>query len=614
MISRIWIILRTLQARLRFVAILAAIGLVIGNWTLLTGYWEKWTRPAAEHDHAVAGDEYYCPMHPQIVRDKPDKCPICGMPLSARKTAAATTEEGLPPGVTRVQLSPYRVALAGLKTWEVQYQPLTKEISTVGFVEFDERKMAQITSWVSGKSRITKLYVNMTGQHVRKGEPLAQLYSPELVSTAQNLIDASKGNNKNLEKIARDRLLLWGIADDEIDAIVKSGAPLTHLTIRSPIHGHVKKKYVVEGQYVDEGAPLFDVVELSTVWIEAQIYEDDVAFFNPSPLSPPGRGVGGEGSSAPPLLTRPGTKVLAEGLHVTATLKALPNRVFHGKLSFIQPHLDAGTRTLKVRFDMENPGHELLPGMYASVKISFPSARLDVFPRAILEDWQTASAIDLASHGAFPGMPPFLALEAALRAGTRLALVNRGLLLAVPETAVIDTGTRKFVYREAWPGTYDAVEVQLGPRSGGFYAMVRGLEAGDKVVTAGSFLIDAETRLTSGVASTYFGASGGPRGHSHGVRGDVRPSMADDENAKVKANLAKLSRVDQRLAEAQGFCPILENRLGAMGVPVKVMIQNQPVFLCCGGCVARAQANEDHTLATVKRLATNKTKTVHNHE
>ena len=142
-----------MQARLRFIAILAAIGLVIGNWTLLTAYWEKWMRPASE-SQAASGHEFYCSMHPQIIRDKPDKCPICGMPLSERNKGDAHTDEGLAPGVTRVQLSPYRVALAGLKTWEVKYQPLTKEIRTVGFVEFDERKLARISAWLPGKNRL----------------------------------------------------------------------------------------------------------------------------------------------------------------------------------------------------------------------------------------------------------------------------------------------------------------------------------------------------------------------------------------------------------------------------------------------------------------------------
>src|SRR5262249_38102067 len=163
------------------------------------------------------------------------------------------------------QLTPYRVALAGIQTAEIGYQPLKKEIRTVGFVEFDERRLARITARVKG--RIDKLYVNVTGQMVHQHDPVADVYSPDLVVTVQNLLNAKSSGNPVLEPMARDRLKLWGIADDQIKEILKTGKPVTHVTIRSPITGHVIKKYQVEGESVEEGARLFDVADLSTVWI-----------------------------------------------------------------------------------------------------------------------------------------------------------------------------------------------------------------------------------------------------------------------------------------------------------------------------------------------------------
>src|SRR5262249_5716115 len=219
--GKVWI------ARLRFIAILAAVGLVIVKWDTLKAYYEKWTRPAAAQATAAGDTEFCCPMHPTVVRDHPDKCPICGMPLSQRKKGEAGDGEPLPPGVvSRVQLTPYRLALAGVQTWPVAYQPLTREIRTVGFVECDQRKLAPISARVTGKSRIDRLHVNVTGQTVRKGDPLAKLYSPDLVVTVQNLLDA-RGNvsNASLVRMARDRLRLWGIDDDQIDAILKTGRP-----------------------------------------------------------------------------------------------------------------------------------------------------------------------------------------------------------------------------------------------------------------------------------------------------------------------------------------------------------------------------------------------------
>src|SRR5262249_37694849 len=150
------------------------------------------------------------------------KCPICAMPLSQRKKADKTGDEALPAGVvSRVQLTPYRVALAGVKTVEVGYRPLFKEIRTVGSVEFDERKLARISVRPTGRSRIENLSVNVTGQSVREGGPLALLYSPALLTTAVTLLDAPRGGNATLERMNRSRLRLWGIDDNQIDDILQ---------------------------------------------------------------------------------------------------------------------------------------------------------------------------------------------------------------------------------------------------------------------------------------------------------------------------------------------------------------------------------------------------------
>jgi multidrug efflux pump subunit AcrA (membrane-fusion protein) len=479
-------------------------------------------------------------MHPTIVREKPDKCPICGMPLSKRKKGEATdAEEALPPGVvSRKQLTPYKVVNAGVQTVEVGYQPLSKEITTVGFVEYDERKLARIPVRPAGKSRIDKLYVNVTGQAVKKGEPLALLYSPELVNTVQNLLDARNSGNQDRVRMSRQRLRLWDIDDKQIDDILRAdGKPITHVTVRSPISGYVIKKYQVEGEYVEEGARVYDVADLSTVWIEAQVYEDQIAF-------------------------------LQEGLPATATTKAFPNREFRGQVAFIYPFLDTATRTVKVRFDMHNPGNELRRGMYANIVLHVPAVQLNALPKDASDDMKR--------------------------------MHEQGLMLAVPDSAVIDTGSRKIVYRESEQDTFEGVDVQLGPRCGPFYPVLGGLKVGDRVATAGAFLIDAETRLTAGASATYFGASGGPQGTDRRSAATSRPSMTRVEEEKVRAVLEKLSPEDRSLVEAQGFCPILtDNRLGSMGQPVKLLVKGQPVFLCCKGCVNKALADATKTVTKV---------------
>src|SRR4029077_10530211 len=188
--------------------------------------------------------------------------------------------------VNRVQLSPYRVVLAGIHTFRVDYQPLRKEITAVGYVEFNEREVKNVSARVKG--RIDTLNVNETGQMVDKGEVLASLYSPELNVTMQNLLDAQKRGNRELVESGRNKLALLGISDDQVDAVLKSGKANSHFRIRSPMAGHVIKKYVREGQYVDEGSPLYDIADLATVWIQAQIYEDDLGFLSAEQAHKPG--------------------------------------------------------------------------------------------------------------------------------------------------------------------------------------------------------------------------------------------------------------------------------------------------------------------------------------
>ena len=530
-------------ARLRFLIILGAIGLVITQWKWLEARWEKLTRPA-DQEAAAGNVEYVCPMHPTIVRDNnKEKCPICFMPLSKRQKGEIT-DEALPAGtVARVQLSPYRVVLAGVQTVPVGYHALRKDILTVGTVEFDERGLRTVAARFKG--RIDKLFVNQTGQWVRAGDPLASLYSPELLVTVQNLLDARQMKNPDLEKTARDRLRQWGIEGDQLDEILKAGKPIQHLTIKSPIDGHVLKKYPREGQYVDEGAPLYDVADLSTVWIQARIYEDDLTFV------PKGHD--------------PKTGAPSKPLPVSATARGRPGETFDGKLSFVFPHVDPETRTLTVRFDVNNPDHELRPGMTATVTL--------VIVPADLKD----------------------------AVGGRLNF-NGGMVLAVPESSVIDTGTQKVVYRESQPNTFDGLLVELGPRltgpaGEGYFPVLRGIEAGDRVVTSGSFLIDAETRLNPAAGSIYIGGSSG------GKSAAVRPSTPEDVDAKVVASLRELSPADRALAEKQRFCPILDGmRLGSMGKPFKLVLDGQPVFLCCKACANQAQEDPAKTLKRVEEL------------
>jgi Cu(I)/Ag(I) efflux system membrane fusion protein len=337
------------------------------------------------------------------------------------------------------------------------------------------------------KGRIEKLAVNQTGQMVQQGDELALIYSPDLVVTVRNLLDAKRSGSAELLNAARVRLQRWGIDDAQLNDILTRGSADTELKIRSPISGHVIQKYIREGQYVDEGMPLYEVADLSTVWIVAQVYEDDLALL---PAQQDGEVTGVEGSA----------------IEVSAVTRAFPNEEFRGKLTFIYPHIDEQTRTVAVRFELPNPEHKLRPGSTATV-------RLSIKPQAV---------------------PMFASHEGDGRYREMLA---EGTLLSLPDNAIIDTGNQKIAYREREPGVYEGVEVKLGPRMVGddgvsYFPILEGLNEGDLVVAGGSFLVDAETRLNPAAGSIYFGSGGGSSqaANSAAVR-PTAPQAATNDSA-----------------------------------------------------------------------------------
>jgi Cu(I)/Ag(I) efflux system membrane fusion protein len=531
--QKLFMVLKVIEVRLRFIAVLLVTFLVIAYWDTLATYWEKWTRPAAAASSGVlVGEEYYCPMDPGVIRDRPDpggkipQCPICGMPLSLRKIGE---KEPLPPGVaSRVQLSPERVQLAGVQTVAVAFRPMTLQTVTVGNVAYDEGRLSRIVSRVGGY--VEKLYVDRTFVPVEKGQPLAEIYSPELYATSQELLLAARrGGNEGLAHGARERLKLLGVADEEVEAIITSGKALPRLTLRAPRGGQVIGKQIVEGMKVEEGMSLLEIADLSVVWIEADVFEKDIG-------------------------------KLQIGQTVEAAVDALPGKTFAGKIAAVYARLNTETRTNRVRFEVKNDSGQLRPGMFATVRIDTPLTHLKQFE-------------GMAKDGQVP---------------------------AVPESAVIDTGAQKIVYIESKPGIFEGVEVELGPQVGGFYPVVKGLEPGQKIVAAGSFLIDAETRLKP-VAVAYTGTSGGSKAESPQAVTSAKPASVD-LSPKVLANIAKLPAEDQQPAKEQKICPITNQPLGSMGVPVAVTLEGQKVFLCCSGCIEEAKKNAEKTLKKVAEL------------
>jgi len=509
------LVVKVVELRLRFVALMAITGLGFAYWDTIANRYDKWMRPAAERHATASGIEYYCPMHPSIVQDDPGSCPICGMTLAKRKKGE---KAALPEGVTaRVQLNPERIVQAGIQTSEVGFAPLAQKLITVGNVGFDERRLASIASKVPGRSRVETLYADFTGKVVKAGEPLAELYNPELAQAVQELLVARRserasappqnvaararlGDRIDMVRLSSEKLKRWGITQDQIDAILRDGKADFKVPILSPIGGTVVRKNVVAGQEVTEGYPMFEVADLARVWVQAQVFEHQMGLVH-------------------------------EGQAVEATVEAFPGEAFPGKLAFIQPTLDPATRTVEVRFDLENPGNRLRPGMFATVTLKTPIADTPAFRSKMAANRLEAHQGHLASMtveqqkncpvttlklGAMGdpvstevdgrrvwtccvACPPKLKAQPA-KYLARLEPPPRDEVLSVPESAVIDTGDRKIVYIEAEPGIFEGRVVVLGPRIGNRFPVLDGLATGEKVATAGTFLIDAESRLNPGTS------------------------------------------------------------------------------------------------------------------
>lgn len=268
-----------------------------------------------------------CSMHPQIRQSKPGLCPLCGMDLIPVETDSALEAEP-----RQLTLSPAARALAEVAVAPVERRHVPVEIRMVGKVQFDETRLATIAPRIPG--RIDRLHANYAGLAVKSGDPLAELYSPDLVSAQQELLQAFKNPaGAGLLDAARERLRLWGLTAEQIAGIEQSGAVREHVTFYAPLGGVVVEKEAREGQYVEPGMRLFTVADLTHVWVILDAYESDIA-------------------------------LLREGQEVEFEAEAYPGESFKGAIAFIDPLLDPMTRTVKVRVHAPNDDGRLKPEMF----------------------------------------------------------------------------------------------------------------------------------------------------------------------------------------------------------------------------------------------------------
>lgn len=367
------------------------------------GYYlaQKKNPPAAKDKAAQGPVLYTCAMHPFIIKDKPGTCPICGMQLIKKvEGAQASTEEQKMLG--HVSLSPTQQVMANVATVPADFAPLSKEINAVGIVQYDQSKQAKVTAWVAG--RIDKLLVNTVGAYVSKGRPVAEIYSPDLVAAQQEYLLALKSREQfqkssiqaisqggeGLVSSARQRLKLMGVRDEQIAGLEKAGHPNIKLPIYTPLSGVVIEKMVQEGQYVDLGMPLFSIADLSRVWVEVEVYENEFAF-------------------------------VKMGQRVEILSQSYPGKTFSGRVSFIYPFLDPKTRTVKVRVDLANPGLKLKPDMFVNAQIKAPLGNTLVVPATALMDTGKRQVVWVESQ---PGMFEPRDVQVGARVGDKVQILS----------------------------------------------------------------------------------------------------------------------------------------------------------------------------------------------
>ncbi len=383
----------------------------------------------ADHGSAAGAKEeqlYTCGMHPQVIEHKPGNCPICGMKLTPIRKQTATEvppaerkvkhyKSTMNPGevspvpakdsmgmdmvpvydneaagaeASAIRIDPVTMQNMNLRTGLVTRGPLRRTVRTVGVVDFDETALAEVSTKFRGW--IEKLYVDATGKQMHQGEPLFEIYSPELyLAQTEYLLTLDSPTNQGgvaaeLRKTAAmTKLRDWDISEDQIAELGRTRTPKKTLRMNAPRDGIVLEKLVVEGQMVEAGMKLYRLADLGTVWVQSQVYEQDLSF-------------------------------VRLGQEATVSLSYLPDRKFRGRVTYVYPTVDEKTRTAKVRMEFHNPGYLLKPGMFATVELAAelsPSAVL-VPDSAVLRSGESNTVFIALEGGKFEPRAVTLGLRA----------------------------------------------------------------------------------------------------------------------------------------------------------------------------------------------------------
>jgi membrane fusion protein, copper/silver efflux system len=384
--------------------------------------------PARSPEATAHAALYHCPMHPRIISDKPGQCPICQMTL-VRNVDEPQASVGAPvPGLAAIGLSARKRLLLGARTITAINAPFVKTIHAVGQVAIDERRMQHVHTKIQGW--IEHLHAGAVGETVRRGDPLLTIYSPELLASQREYLVALDQRARvaasepgvvadadRLVDSAKRRLLLQDMSEAQIAELATTREAQKIVTLYSPVSGTITGRNVSHGERIESATSLLDIADLEQVWVLAEVYESELPF-------------------------------VKDGQEATITLSYLPGRTFSGRVSLVSPLVNAATRTVQVRVELDNRDLALRPGMFANVEV-----RADL-----------------------------------------------GRRLSVPTDAVLRSGARNIVFVSPSEGAFEPREVELGLELSDRWEITKGLKGGESVLAAANFFVDAESKLKSALA------------------------------------------------------------------------------------------------------------------
>lgn len=455
-----------------------------------------------------------CSMHPQIMLPKAGKCPICGMAL-----IPVTDDVSADSDMVSLKLSKNAEKLAEIQTTKVEKKAVSKEIHLVGSIDFDETRLTHITAWVPG--RIDRMFVDYTGITVKKGDHMFELYSPELISAQEELIQASKSivrlknststlvanSTKRSLQAAEDKLLLLGLTEKQVKDIKIKEEVEDKVTIYAPTEGVVVERNATEGMYVKEGSRVYSIANLENLWVYLDAYESDLPWI------------------------RYGQKVIFN-------TQALPGVSFNGIVSFISPIVDSKTRTTKVRVNVDNSSGLLKPGLFVNgiIKANIYSEG-KVFEEFLKGKHVCPMHPEIIENKA--GKCPICEMDLvkAEEIGTFKNATDIKLPLIIPISAVLHTGKRSIVYVKN-EEAYELREITLGPKTDAFYIVKSGLHEGELVVTNGAFKIDADLQIKGKKSMMNPDAMKLNIQHNHG-KNEIESNTASKEDHRLHKKVEK---------------------------------------------------------------------------